>query len=78
MVCQKAKIFIDVHGSVITQHVAFRYFDVQKFVNHLFKEEGITMKVIFWKLWAFLQVLHCGVCDKDYIGAELGHCSYHP
>jgi hypothetical protein len=35
MVCPKAKIFIDFHGSVIAQHVADRSWDINKFVMFL-------------------------------------------
>jgi hypothetical protein len=32
MVCPNAKIFIDFHGSVIAEHVADRYWDVNRFI----------------------------------------------
>ena len=32
MVCSKADIFIDFHGTVIAQHVADRYWDLNKFI----------------------------------------------
>lgn len=35
MVCPKAKIFIDFHGSVIAQHVSDRAWDINKFVMYL-------------------------------------------
>ena len=35
MVCPKAKIFIDFHGTVIAQHVSDRNFDINKFVMYL-------------------------------------------
>ena len=35
MVCDKAKIFIDFHGSVIAQHVSDRTWDMNKFVMFL-------------------------------------------
>jgi len=38
----------------------------------------MTWKVIFWKIWAYLQSFRCGKCEQDYVASELGHCSYHP
>jgi hypothetical protein len=35
MICPKAKIFIDFHGSVIAQHVSDRSWDINKFVMFL-------------------------------------------
>ena len=35
VICPKAKIFIDFHGSVIAQHVADRSWDINKFVMYL-------------------------------------------
>ena len=35
MVCPKAKVFIDFHGSVIAKHAGDRNFDINKFVMHL-------------------------------------------
>jgi len=37
----------------------------------------MTLKVIFWKLWAYLHSFKCGYCAKIYLGAELTHCSFH-
>lgn len=35
MICSKAKIFIDFHGSVIAQHVADRSWNINKFIMYV-------------------------------------------
>ena len=52
-VCPKAKIFIDFHGSVIAQHVADRYWELNKFIQFL-RKESVPWKEIYWKVWARL------------------------
>ena len=61
-VCPKAKIFIDFHGSVIAQHVADRYWELNKFIQFL-RKESVPWKEIYWKVWARLQTFFCEVCD---------------
>ncbi len=61
-VCPKAKIFIDFHGSVIAQHVADRYWELNKFIQFL-RKESVPWKEIYWKVWARLQTFECSVCD---------------
>jgi hypothetical protein len=58
MVCPKAKIFIDFHGIVIAQHVADRYWDINRFIQFM-KKEGVTWKDIYWKIWGRLQSFEC-------------------
>jgi hypothetical protein len=77
MVCPKAKIFIDFHGSVIAEHVADRYWDINRFIQFARKEQ-VAWRDIYWKIWAHLQKYECSECLSTFIGAELNHCSYHP
>jgi len=77
MVCHKAKIFIDFHGSVIAQHVADRSWEPKRFIYFL-RLRNMTWKEIYWKIWARLQTLYCTVCEEYFVASELGHCSYHP
>jgi hypothetical protein len=77
MVCPKAKIFIDFHGSVIAKHVADRSWDINKFLMFL-KQKSISWKDMYWKIWSRLLTYECSECEKMFVGAEIGHCSYHP
>jgi hypothetical protein len=77
MVCPKAKIFIDFHGSVIAQHVADRYWDMNRFIQYM-RKENVSWKDIYWKIWGRLQTFDCSVCDLQFVGSDLGHCSFHP
>ena len=77
MVCPKAKIFIDFHGSVIAHHVADRYWDMNRFIQFM-RKENISWKDIYWKVWGRIQTFHCQVCDWNFIASEFGHCSFHP
>mmetsp|Transcript_7276 Transcript_7276/g.7129 ORF Transcript_7276/g.7129 Transcript_7276/m.7129 type:complete len:212 (+) Transcript_7276:275-910(+) len=77
MICEKARIFIDFHGNVIAEHVADRNWEINKFFLFL-KDQGLTWREIYWKIWARLQAFYCNVCGLKFVAAELGHCSYHP
>jgi len=77
MVCEKARIFIDFHGNVIAEHVADRNWDINKFLMYV-KQQGLTWREIYWKLWGRLVSFNCVSCGSEFVGAELGHCSYHP
>lgn len=77
MMCEKARIFIDFHGNVIAEHVADRNWEINKFFLFL-KEQSLTWREIYWKIWARLIPFNCAVCGLKFVGAELGHCSYHP
>ena len=77
MQCPKAKIFIDFHGSVIAQHVADRYWDMNRFIQFM-RKENVTWKDIYWKVWGRIQTFNCNVCDWNFIASEYGHCSFHP
>ena len=77
MMCTKAKIFIDFHGSVIAQHVADRSWDINKFVMYLRQKQNLPWKEIFMKFYARLCDFQCDDCGEMFIGAELNHCSFH-
>ncbi|CAG9324974.1 unnamed protein product [Blepharisma stoltei] len=77
MICEKARIFIDFHGNVIAEHVADRNWEFNKFMLYL-KDQGLSWREIYWKIWARLVSFNCMVCGLKFIGAELGHCSFHP
>ena len=76
-VCSKANIFIDFHGSVIAEHVSDRLWDTNKFIHYLRQQGGLSWKEIYYKMWAHFVTLHCGECDQDFVGPEIGHCVYH-
>jgi hypothetical protein len=76
MTCPKAKIFIDFHGGVIAQHVADRSWNINKFVMFL-RQKQVPWKEIYWLVWARLIDLECSICERRFIGAEIGHCSFH-
>lgn len=46
VVCPKAQIFIDFHGSVIAQHIADHMWDVNKFVTWLRNSKNLSWKEI--------------------------------
>ncbi len=77
MVCAKANIFIDFHGTVIAEHVADRSWDINKFIHYLRQQGALSWKEIYYKIWAHLVTLHCGECDLNFVGTEVGHCSFH-
>eukprot|EP00347_Sterkiella_histriomuscorum_P014204 403361772 len=77
MPCQKAKIFIDTHGTVIAQHVSDKTWDVNKFVMFL-RQKTVPWKDIFMKIYARLQEFYCADCNYKFVGAEINHCSFHP
>lgn len=77
MVCPKACGFIDFHGTVIAEHVADRSWDTRKFLGYLKQSCGLTWREIYYKIWSHLVTLHCGECDQNFVGAEIGHCAHH-
>jgi hypothetical protein len=77
MVCSKANIFIDFHGTVIAEHVADRSWDINKFIHYLRQQGALGWREINWKMWAHLCSLHCSECDRAFVGAEIAHCSFH-
>lgn len=76
MVCEKARIFIDFHGNVIAEHVPDRNWQVNKFLMYL-KDQNLTWKEIYWRIWGRLPFFSCATCGLTFIGSELSHCSYH-
>jgi hypothetical protein len=76
MVCEKARIFIDFHGNVIAEHVPDRNWQANKFLLYL-KDQGLSWKEIYWRIWGRLPFFSCFHCGLTFIGSELGHCSYH-
>ncbi len=77
MVCAKANIFIDFHGTVIAEHVADRSWDINKFVHFLRQQGGLSWKETYYKIWAHLVTLYCVECDRHFVAAEVDHCSFH-
>ena len=73
----KADKFIDFHGSVISEHVADRFWDMNKFLRFLRQQCNLSWKEIYYKIWSHLVTLHCAECDQDFVGAEIGQCVYH-
>mmetsp|Transcript_27527 Transcript_27527/g.49633 ORF Transcript_27527/g.49633 Transcript_27527/m.49633 type:complete len:431 (+) Transcript_27527:478-1770(+) len=77
LICDKADIFIDIHGNVLAEHVADRNWDFKKFVSYL-NSQAFSWSDIYWKIWSRLITFDCVDCGKCFQGAELEHCSYHP
>lgn len=77
MICTKAKLFIDFHGNVIAEHVADRNWEINKFIHFLRQQGGLSWRETYWKIWSHLITLHCGICDRNFVGAEIWHCSFH-
>jgi hypothetical protein len=50
MICSRAKIFIDFHGTVIAEHVADRSWDVNKFIHYLRQQGNLSWREIYWKI----------------------------
>ncbi|OMJ85002.1 hypothetical protein SteCoe_13777 [Stentor coeruleus] len=76
MICEKAQIFIDFHGNVIAQHIPDRNWDMNKFLLFL-KEQGLSWRDIYWRIWGRLPYFFCINCNSTFIGSELGHCNFH-
>ena len=77
MICPKANIFIDFHGNVIAEHLPDPSWDINHFITFL-RKNAISWREIYWKIWGRLIDFQCNICDKQFIGAHLAHCSYHP
>ena len=77
VICPKAEIFVDYHGSVIACHIADRNWDLSKFV-HFLRTKNLSFREIYWKIWTYTLTLRCGICDKYFNGAQIAHCNYHP
>jgi hypothetical protein len=54
-----------------------RSFEIKKFINFVRETYRISWKEIFWKVWAYLQVLECKACHQWFNLAEVDHCSFH-
>jgi len=68
-VCQKAKLFIDFHGSVIAKHLPDRGFNFKKFVLFLAEQFRMKWGEIYWRLKAFSSCLPCDQCGEHFPGA---------
>ena len=77
IICPKAEIFVDFHGSVIACHIADRNWDISKFVSFL-RSKNLSWREIHWKIWAYTLTFKCAICDKYFTGAQISHCNYHP
>eukprot|EP00743_Colponemidia_sp_Colp-15_P010169 GILK01011172.1.p1 GENE.GILK01011172.1~~GILK01011172.1.p1 ORF type:complete len:738 (-),score=129.94 GILK01011172.1:1-2214(-) len=77
LVCPDAKIFIDFHGRVVSQHVADRNWHVNQFIQELVAA-GVGWKEIYWRIWSTCFDFDCTSCKQRFVGADLFRCSYHP
>lgn len=57
-VCDKAKIFIDFHGEVKSSHMLDKPLSAKNFIKYL-SNEGLSVKNIYWKMWAATISLSC-------------------
>lgn len=77
MICSKAKVFIDFHGTPIAQHVVDRAWDVNKFLISLRQNKKYSWREVYWKIWGLTHSFSCTRCARQFLAAELTHCSYH-
>eukprot|EP00742_Colponemidia_sp_Colp-10_P012057 GILJ01013485.1.p1 GENE.GILJ01013485.1~~GILJ01013485.1.p1 ORF type:complete len:740 (+),score=117.42 GILJ01013485.1:42-2261(+) len=77
LVCPEAKIFIDFHGRVVSQHIADRNWHVNQFIQELVAA-GVGWKEIYWRIWSICFDFDCTSCKQRFIGSDLFRCSYHP
>lgn len=76
--CNKAKIFIDFHGSVIAKHMPDRAFDFKKFIGYVSSKKLLDYRSLFWRVIAWTLVMKCSDCEEWYDGAHYYDCRYHP
>jgi hypothetical protein len=78
LICSKAKIFIDFHGSVIAKHMADRAFDFKKFIWYVINKKLFDYRTIFWRVIAWSFTLKCLDCEDQFHGAHVNDCRFHP
>ncbi|KAG9397433.1 Protein of unknown function DUF3342 [Carpediemonas membranifera] len=74
--CAKAKVFVDFHGDIISDHVPDTAFLPSEWMSGL-KESLGTWKAAYWRAWAFTRPLHCTVCGAAFPATHLDHCRHH-
>ncbi len=77
MSCDKAKIFIDFHGNVISKHVADRDFDMHSFIMSLRAAKWSWQK-IFLNIYSLFQEYDCLICGQKFVASEIKACAWHP
>ncbi len=75
--CPEAKVFVDFHGDIISDHVADQQFSPSQWVQQLHGSLG-TWQATYWRLWATSQSLQCSTCSSTFVASQLGHCTFHP
>jgi hypothetical protein len=78
LVCSKAKIFIDFHGSVIAKHMADRAFDFKKFIGFVMSKKLFDNRTLFWRIIAWSLMVRCLDCEEWFHGAQIYDCRFHP
>lgn len=77
LVCEKAKMFIDVHGNVIAEHVPSSSWDVNRYLLAL-RAKRLSWREVYWKVWGVMATMRCRVCRLPFTASALAHCAYCP
>lgn len=78
LVCSKAEIFIDFHGSVIAKHMPDRGFDFKKFIWYATSKKIIENRILLWRILAWGLLLYCKECLEWFPAIKYLDCRYHP
>jgi len=70
--CLKGTQTIACNGQSQAKHVIDRTWDLKKFVTFVRETYRISWKEIYWKVWSYLFLIKCDVCQRFYPIAEMG------
>ena len=75
--CQKGNTVISYNGQIRAKHVIDREWDLKKFITYIRETYRISWKEIYWKVWSYLYIMKCNICQDFFHISEMGSCRSH-
>lgn len=72
------RLAVDRHGGVVFNHERTESWNINHYLQSLQKQEGLTIRDIYWRLWGLVNSLQCQRCNCTFQCSDLPLCPYHP
>ncbi len=72
------RLSVDRNGRVVFNHERADSWNINHHLQSLQKQEGLTPRGIYWRIWGLVNWLRCERCGCYFQCSELPLCAYHP
>ena len=69
---------MDRNGRVVFNHERSDSWNINHHLQSMQKQEGLTVRDIYWRLWGLVNWLRCDHCHCNFQCSELPLCAHHP